>query len=111
LPALGENASVVTAAGATAGTGAGAPMSWRHAACEKLGGMPNPETLRHDVAAGPPGVAVIAANAVSKRFLSHEVLTRVSLAVHRREVLCVVGPSGSGKTTLLRCSNSRRRGT
>ena len=65
--------------------------------------MPNAETtLRHDVAAGPPG-AVIAANAVSKRFLSHEVLSRVSLAVHQREVLCVVGPSGSGKTTLLRC--------
>ena len=69
-----------------------------------LGGMANAETTpRDDVAAGPPGVAIIAANAVSKRFLSHEVLTRVSLAVHQREVLCVVGPSGSGKTTLLRC--------
>jgi ABC-type histidine transport system ATPase subunit len=84
-------------------------MSWRQAACEKLAGMPNAEMPnaetknRHDVAHGPPGVAIIAANDVSKRFLSHEVLTRVSLAVRQREVLCVVGPSGSGKTTLLRC--------
>jgi len=30
-------------------------------------------------------------------------LTRVSLAVSERDVVCVVGPSGSGKTTLLRC--------
>jgi ABC-type polar amino acid transport system ATPase subunit len=31
------------------------------------------------------------------------VLTRVSLPVMERDVVCVVGPSGSGKTTLLRC--------
>src|SRR5262245_46097483 len=49
------------------------------------------------------GVAVIAAEGVSKRFGSNQVLTRVSLAVAEREVVCVVGPSGSGKTTLLRC--------
>ena len=46
---------------------------------------------------------IIAADGVSKRFGSNQVLTRVSLAVSEREVVCVVGPSGSGKTTLLRC--------
>jgi ABC-type polar amino acid transport system ATPase subunit len=49
------------------------------------------------------GAPIIAADSVSKRFGSHQVLTRVSLAVSERDVVCVVGPSGSGKTTLLRC--------
>jgi ABC-type polar amino acid transport system ATPase subunit len=49
------------------------------------------------------GVPIIAADRISKRFGSNQVLTRVSLAVSEREVVCVVGPSGSGKTTLLRC--------
>jgi ABC-type polar amino acid transport system ATPase subunit len=49
------------------------------------------------------GAPIIAAEGVSKRFGSNQVLTRVSLAVSEREVVCVVGPSGSGKTTLLRC--------
>lgn len=49
------------------------------------------------------GTAIIAADGVSKKFGAHQVLTRVSLAVAEREVVCVVGPSGSGKTTLLRC--------
>ena len=49
------------------------------------------------------GAPIIAAESITKRFGSHQVLTRVSLAVSEREVVCVVGPSGSGKTTLLRC--------
>jgi ABC-type polar amino acid transport system ATPase subunit len=49
------------------------------------------------------GAPIIAAEGVSKRFGANQVLTRVSLAVSEREVVCVVGPSGSGKTTLLRC--------
>src|SRR5262245_23167041 len=49
------------------------------------------------------GAPIIAAESVSKRFGSNQVLTHVSLAVAEREVVCVVGPSGSGKTTLLRC--------
>jgi len=49
------------------------------------------------------GTAIIAAEGVSKLFGANQVLTRVSLAVAEREVVCVVGPSGSGKTTLLRC--------
>jgi ABC-type polar amino acid transport system ATPase subunit len=50
-----------------------------------------------------PGAPIIAADGVTKRFGSNQVLTRVSLAVSERDVVCVVGPSGSGKTTLLRC--------
>ena len=34
---------------------------------------------------------------------TNQVLTRVTLPVMERDVVCVVGPSGSGKTTLLRC--------
>jgi ABC-type polar amino acid transport system ATPase subunit len=49
------------------------------------------------------GAPIIAAEGISKRFGTNQVLTRVSLAVSEREVICVVGPSGSGKTTLLRC--------
>ncbi len=46
---------------------------------------------------------IIVAEEVTKRFGTHQVLTRVSLPVMERDVVCVVGPSGSGKTTLLRC--------
>jgi ABC-type polar amino acid transport system ATPase subunit len=46
---------------------------------------------------------IILADGVTKRFGMNQVLTRVSLPVMERDVVCVVGPSGSGKTTLLRC--------
>ena len=46
---------------------------------------------------------IIMADQVTKRFGANQVLTRVSLPVMERDVVCVVGPSGSGKTTLLRC--------
>ncbi len=46
---------------------------------------------------------IIVAEQVTKRFGAHQVLTRVTLPVMERDVVCVVGPSGSGKTTLLRC--------
>jgi ABC-type polar amino acid transport system ATPase subunit len=49
------------------------------------------------------GAPIIVADAVSKKFGAHQVLTRVSLPVMERDVVCIVGPSGSGKTTLLRC--------
>jgi len=49
------------------------------------------------------GAPIIVADAVSKKFGTHQVLTRVSLPVMERDVVCIVGPSGSGKTTLLRC--------
>ena len=32
-------------------------------------------------------------------------LSRVSLEVHRQELVVVIGPSGSGKSTFLRCLN------
>ena len=46
---------------------------------------------------------IISAEGVTKRFGANQVLTRVSLPVMARDVVCVIGPSGSGKTTLLRC--------
>ncbi len=49
------------------------------------------------------GTPIIVAEGVSKTFGANQVLTRVSLPVMERDVVCVVGPSGSGKTTLLRC--------
>jgi ABC-type polar amino acid transport system ATPase subunit len=49
------------------------------------------------------GAPFLVAEGVTKRFGQHEVLTRVSLPVMERDVVCIVGPSGSGKTTLLRC--------
>src|SRR5215212_4486702 len=49
------------------------------------------------------GTPIILAEGISKRFGDNQVLTRVSLPVMERDVVCVVGPSGSGKTTLLRC--------
>src|ERR1700758_4797359 len=49
------------------------------------------------------GLPIIVAEGISKTFGTHQVLTKVSLPVMERDVVCVVGPSGSGKTTLLRC--------
>jgi polar amino acid transport system ATP-binding protein len=49
------------------------------------------------------GAPIIVAEGVSKKFGTNQVLTRVSLPVMERDVVCIVGPSGSGKTTLLRC--------
>ncbi|MBV8393260.1 MAG: amino acid ABC transporter ATP-binding protein, partial [Alphaproteobacteria bacterium] len=49
------------------------------------------------------GAPIIVADGVSKKFGDNQVLTRVTLPVMERDVVCVVGPSGSGKTTLLRC--------
>ena len=49
------------------------------------------------------GAPIIVADGVSKRFGDNQVLTRVTLPVMERDVVCIVGPSGSGKTTLLRC--------
>jgi polar amino acid transport system ATP-binding protein len=40
---------------------------------------------------------------VAKSYGGKPVLTDLSLAVDRHEVVCVIGPSGSGKSTLLRC--------
>src|SRR5215475_879205 len=52
----------------------------------------------------PDGDAIIAESA-SKVFLDGTVVAfhQLSLAVRRKEILCIVGPSGCGKTTFLRC--------
>jgi ABC-type polar amino acid transport system ATPase subunit len=42
---------------------------------------------------------------VHKRFGRHEVLSGISLAVGKGEVVVILGPSGSGKSTLLRSIN------
>jgi ABC-type polar amino acid transport system ATPase subunit len=48
---------------------------------------------------------ILRAAGLRKSFGTTEVLKGVDLAVHAREVVCVIGPSGSGKSTLLRCLN------
>ncbi len=48
------------------------------------------------------GEVLITAADVRKTLGENEVLTGVSLAVHRREVVTVIGPNGAGKSTLLR---------
>lgn len=42
---------------------------------------------------------------LTKSFGNIEVLRKVNLYIHPKEVVVVIGPSGSGKTTLLRCLN------
>ncbi|MBV8651744.1 MAG: amino acid ABC transporter ATP-binding protein [Alphaproteobacteria bacterium] len=42
---------------------------------------------------------------VRKLFGNFVALARVSTAVAKGEVVCLIGPSGSGKSTLLRCTN------
>lgn len=44
-----------------------------------------------------------------KAFDGNEVLSGISLEIHKGEVLAVIGPSGSGKSTLLRCVNLLER--
>src|SRR5438270_3856963 len=53
----------------------------------------------------PPGVPVVQAEGVHKRFGQTEVLRGIDLTVQPGETVVVIGPSGSGKTTFLRCIN------
>jgi len=52
-----------------------------------------------------PGVPMVQAEDVIKRFGSTECLRGVSMTVQRGEKIVIIGPSGSGKTTFLRCIN------
>ncbi|MGF1528015.1 MAG: amino acid ABC transporter ATP-binding protein [Candidatus Competibacterales bacterium] len=49
---------------------------------------------------------IVAIRDIYKAFGEVDVLTGISLAVHKGEVICIIGPSGSGKSTLLRCINA-----
>lgn len=40
---------------------------------------------------------------LSKKFRDHSVFEKLSLHVHRGELVAILGPSGCGKTTVLRC--------
>jgi polar amino acid transport system ATP-binding protein len=48
---------------------------------------------------------VLELDEVVKRFGDNEVLSGVTIKLHRHEVVCLIGASGSGKSTLLRCAN------
>ena len=48
---------------------------------------------------------MVQARDIRKAFGGTEVLKRVSLDIHKGEVVAVIGPSGSGKSTFLRCLN------
>ncbi|HLW01103.1 MAG TPA: ectoine/hydroxyectoine ABC transporter ATP-binding protein EhuA [Ktedonobacterales bacterium] len=52
-----------------------------------------------------PGVPMVQAEQVVKRYGSVECLSGVSMTVQRGEKVVIIGPSGSGKTTFLRCIN------
>ncbi len=48
---------------------------------------------------------ILQLNHLKKSFGEREILTDISLSVHKGEVLSIIGASGSGKSTLLRCIN------
>ena len=48
---------------------------------------------------------VLGAKHISKNYGEGEVLSDVSLSLHKGEVIVVIGPSGCGKSTFLRCMN------
>jgi NitT/TauT family transport system ATP-binding protein len=55
--------------------------------------------------------ALIEFREVDLAFGDHLVLGKLSLAVRRGEIVCVVGPSGCGKTTALRVASGLERFT
>ena len=44
-------------------------------------------------------------NEVSKTFVNHQALNKVSIAVEQGEIFGLLGPNGAGKTTLIRIIN------
>jgi polar amino acid transport system ATP-binding protein len=50
-------------------------------------------------------IPALHAEAITKTFNGHQVLSGIDLKVMPGEVVCILGPSGSGKSTFLRCIN------
>jgi zinc transport system ATP-binding protein len=50
----------------------------------------------------PPGTPLVEALGISIRYNGRQVLDRVDLSVHAREIVTLIGPNGAGKTTLVR---------
>ncbi len=48
------------------------------------------------------GLPLVEAKDISMRFSETDVIDRVSLSIHEKEIVTLIGPNGSGKTTLVR---------
>jgi polar amino acid transport system ATP-binding protein len=64
-----------------------------------------PEVIERVTDTNSVAEPIVRLDRIWKSFGGIDVLTDVSLAVQKGEVVCIIGPSGAGKSTLLRCIN------